>query len=194
MSDNHQKSSDHAPDAARWLRKDLWAVNDAVCLLHDVDPSHRDNMIRRSKQFEARYLDDLDTVEKAEKFSLKTSDLPTYMGTDGKVYAEVEPKTFIQWANSKGYEIPEPFKPLLKEATSDIPSDSLTALRESNYWQTLEMNAIQAIESFPEWKKTQKKIQLTGNLKCWLEENITDNARELEIIKNVLSDVFKINK
>tara|TARA_B110000114_G_scaffold128745_1_gene134823 strand:+ start:211 stop:795 length:585 start_codon:yes stop_codon:yes gene_type:complete len=194
MSGIHPKVTDNMPNATKWLRMDLWAVDEAVCLLLNFDPSKRDGLLPRNKKLEAQYLDALDTVNRAEDNTLPITDSPTYMGVERKVYAEVDPASFIRWADSKGYEIPEPFKPLLKGSASDIPSDSLTALRGSSYWQTLEKNAIQAIETFPEWKKMQKKIQLTGNLKSWLEENITDNARELEIIKNVLSEIYKINK
>lgn len=194
MNDNHPKATNHMLTADKWLRKDVWAVNDAVCLLQNFDPSERDNLIRGNKEREAQYNDDLDTVEKAEGCSLQVIDLDTYMGTEGKVYAEVEPTVFIQWAHSKGYDIPDLLKSLLKKAIDDVPSDSLTALRESNYWLTLEKNTTLAIEKFPDWRDKQRKIQLTGNLKDWLMENFTDNTRELEVIKNVLSEVYQINK
>ena len=194
MNDSYPKAIDNMLDTAKWLRKDVWAVDDAVCLLRNIDPDDKDNLIRKSEQFEKQYIDDLDTVEKAEGMTLPIFDNHTYMGVEDVVYAEVEPKIFIQWANSKGYDIPEPFKPLLEKATADIPSDSLTALRESNYWLALEKNAIRAIEEFPAWEKEQKKIQLTGNLTSWLKESVTDNTREQEIIKNVLSEVYEINK
>jgi hypothetical protein len=194
MNDNHPKATNHMLNADKWLRKDAWAVNDAVCLLQNFDPSERDNLIRRSKEFEEQYNDALDTVEKAEGYSLQVLDEDTCIGVEGKVYAEVDPTVFIQWAHSKGYAIPDLLKSLLKKAIYDVPPDSLTTLRESNYWLTLEKNTTVAIEKFPEWRDKQKKIQLTGNLKDWLMENITDNTRELEIIKNVLSEIYKINR
>jgi hypothetical protein len=194
MNDNHPKATNHMLNADKWLRKDAWAVNDAVCLLQNFDPSERDNLIRRSKEFEEQYNDALDTVEKAEGYSLQVLDEDTCIGVEGKVYAEVDPTVFIQWAHSKGYDIPDLLKSLLKKAIDDTPSDSLTALRESNYWLTLEKNTILAIEKFPEWSNKQRKIQLTGNLNSWLMENFEGKTRELEIIKNVLSEVYEINK
>jgi hypothetical protein len=156
MSGTHPKSSDHTQDTARWLRKDLWAVNDAVCLLHNVDPSNRDDMIRRSRQFKEQYLDDMDTVEKAEGNSLQIFDLPTYIGAEGKVFAEVDPKIFIQWAGLKGFEIPEPFQHLLNE-----PSET------SRY-------------QYPEYYSSELKVLLQAADRFWKNADPDDSETQPE--------------
>lgn len=62
---------------------------------------------------------------------------------------------------------------------------------DSEYWRTLEQLAEKAISEFPEWKKTQRQVQKTGNLMDWLTNLIGADNREAEILKKTLSDIFE---
>ena len=66
-----------------------------------------------------------------------------------------------------------------------------TALSGSQYWQKFEALAVKAVNEFPNWGKTQNKIQKTGNLQTWLTSVIGADNREADLIKKVLSEFFK---
>ncbi|MCG7867612.1 MAG: hypothetical protein JAY74_14785 [Candidatus Thiodiazotropha taylori] len=70
-------------------------------------------------------------------------------------------------------------------------SNNHSNVKNSNYWQMLEQRAEKAIEQYPIWKQSQRKIQKTGNLQIWLLNEIGVDNREAEIIKKILSDIFK---
>jgi len=61
----------------------------------------------------------------------------------------------------------------------------------STYWNGLSKLASQAVNDYPNWKSTQKRIQKTGNLQDWLTNDIQADNREAEIIKKILSDFFQ---
>ncbi len=64
-------------------------------------------------------------------------------------------------------------------------------VNNSQYWTTLGNLAGQAIEQYPTWRESQRKVQKTGNLQEWLTTVIKANNREAEIIKNILSDFYQ---
>jgi hypothetical protein len=64
-------------------------------------------------------------------------------------------------------------------------------LSRSDYWQRLQAMAVKAVAEFPDWKRSQRKIQKSGSLQDWLTGNIGANTREAEILKKVLSDFFE---
>jgi uncharacterized protein YeeX (DUF496 family) len=65
------------------------------------------------------------------------------------------------------------------------------AMSKSQYWTALERLAVQAIEQYPTWRESQRRVQKTGNLQDWLTTVIKANNREAEIIKNILSDFYQ---
>lgn len=69
--------------------------------------------------------------------------------------------------------------------------DNLKDPNQSPYWQKFYNLTSEAIASYPEWGKKQKKIQITSNLRSWLIETLGATTREAEIIKNVLADFYK---
>jgi len=78
-----------------------------------------------------------------------------------------------------------------QQKAAEVDSE-IEQIRSTEYWQSLEAKALEAVKEFPEWSKKQRKIQLTGNLQDWLKR-ITGNTREAEIIKNLLTELFDIN-
>jgi hypothetical protein len=74
-----------------------------------------------------------------------------------------------------------------KEASDSNP----IGVTQSKYWNRLEKLADKAIHDFPSWSQKQRKIQRTGNLQGWLGGDIGADNREAEILKKILSDLFK---
>jgi hypothetical protein len=64
-------------------------------------------------------------------------------------------------------------------------------LSKSEYWQRLQAMAVKAIKEYPDWRRTQPRIQKSGSLQDWLKDRIGANTREAEILKKVLSDFFE---
>lgn len=73
---------------------------------------------------------------------------------------------------------------------SDEHQNQSSALDKCSSWLVFKNKAERAIEDFPSWKKTQRKIQKTGNLQEWLTTTIGANPREAESIKKFLSDFY----
>lgn len=63
-------------------------------------------------------------------------------------------------------------------------------LKGSPYWQELTKIAYKAIQKYPEWKKSQKKVQITANLNEWIKE-FGINTREADVVKKILSDFYE---
>lgn len=72
--------------------------------------------------------------------------------------------------------------------TADAISDE--NLSKSAYWNKLIDLVTKAVNEYKPWKKTQRRIQKTGNLNDWLKNTIGADSREAEIIKKVLTDEF----
>lgn len=64
-------------------------------------------------------------------------------------------------------------------------------LSQNTYWNRFEQLANTAIANYPAWRKTQRKVQKTGNLSHWLVQTIGADTREAEILKKILSDVYE---
>lgn len=64
------------------------------------------------------------------------------------------------------------------------------SLHTSSYWRYFTKLTLQAIQKYPEWKKNQDKIQITGNVAEWLK-SLGINSREADVIKKTLSDFFE---
>jgi len=105
---------------------------------------------------------------------------------------------FSKWALSLGWSIPQP---LASRSVSTDRSNSEGSLSGGDlgradrvdgciYWQRLRAKAELAIEKFPQWKKSQRKVQRTANLVEWLKVETGADTREAEIIKKVLAEIF----
>jgi|OM-RGC.v1.033516283 hypothetical protein len=70
-------------------------------------------------------------------------------------------------------------------------TDQPHPLHQSEYWNRLEEKATKAIDRFPEWWQSTRVIQKTGNLVGWLQKEFDLNTREVEFVKNILTDLFE---
>jgi hypothetical protein len=119
--------SDLMPNHAQWLRRDLWRIDHAVCLLRNVEPEEAANLLSLMDGFKALYTGDIQTVLSAENISLDIEGPESHGEGLSIQYSKVRPKVFIQWADSKGYEIPQPFQFLLngpQEEDTGVTKDS----------------------------------------------------------------------
>lgn len=82
-------------------------------------------------------------------------------------------------------------KELVSKISPSIENDDNSALLNSQYWSELSKLASLAINDYPGWREKQRKVQKSGNLQEWLTQDIHADNREAEIIKKVLSDLFK---
>ena len=55
-----------------WVRKDIWILEDAICLLLNVEPLKRQSLINKNQKFQSIYSDILDTAEIAAVLGHKT--------------------------------------------------------------------------------------------------------------------------
>ena len=105
------------------------------------------------------------------------------------------PKRFAPGVGTPGYYHKVPvgtnqntkYPHYLKNGATPTQEDKL---KTSPYWRDLTQLASQAIQKYPEWKKSQRKIQITGNFMEWLN-NLGANTREADIIKKILSDFYE---
>lgn len=83
----------------------------------------------------------------------------------------------------------------LKKIAASIksqPSENAknSTLAQSGYWSNFTKTASRAVDEFPVWRDSQRKVQKTGNLMDWLTNTLEADNREAEILKKVLSDCY----
>ena len=159
----------YSPNYENYKKKDIWILQDAVCLLINVNPLEKKRIFDRNKKIRDEYFDILDTAEKAE-------DRRMFVKKDyysGFRDAEVWPEKFIKWANSKGYAIPEPLLFLLHEKVDvDITSASNEVEVQLKHAPELLKIAIEA------WKRV------------WVDKELGEKPGQKKIIP-WLQDEFK---
>jgi len=99
----------------RWIRKPTWYLNEAVALMLAIEPGQGISEYR-DRDLYGKYADMLDTALRSEGQDLdvltNTFRHPLCELFDTR-YATVRPSTFLSWAKSIGYRLPEPLLPLL---------------------------------------------------------------------------------
>ena len=71
-------------------------------------------------------------------------------------------------------------------------SSEESLLLRSDYWKKLTKNAAEAVNQYPSWRITEKKVQKSANLHDWLKNKFSLTDRETEIIKKILSEIVDI--
>ena len=106
------------------------------------------------------------------------------MGATSHFCALRDEKKAIETERNALKEIVDQFNP---------PTDNIdkSALSNSLYWNELNVLFAKAVNDYPSWKETQRKVQKTGNLQGWLTKVVQADNREAEIIKKILSDFFQ---
>ena len=147
-------------------------MQDAVCLLINVNPLEMKRIFDKDKKIGDVYLDILDTAEKAEDRRMFV-EKDYYSAVRD---AEVWPYIFIKWADSKGYAIPEPLLFLLHEKVEvDITSASNEVEDQLKHAPKLLKIAIEA------WKRV------------WVDKELGEKPGQKKIIP-WLQDEFKGSK
>lgn len=76
---------------------------------------------------------------------------------------------------------------------SGAEQPSTSEILENNaHWNHLRQLAMVAIEKFNPWLEKQSKIQLSGNVKDWIEQVITKDSREIHFITKILKHEFNL--
>ena len=176
----------YLPNYEDWLRKDIWELEDAACLLLKVEPLKKERLILKSRKFKSSYLAILDTAEKAIDRTLEIeSNIYNYFG-----YAEVKPNVFIKWANVKGFEIPPPLQYMLDatdeaEKPSAQETKSISSLEPLTTAPELLKNAVDAWSRI--WKKEELGIN-PGQKKIipWLVSKYSISSNEAVAIDKII--------
>jgi hypothetical protein len=77
-----------------------------------------------------------------------------------------------------------------KISIQPLKSDMNSGISQSDYWAKLTQIVSNAVDEYPAWRDSQRKVQKTGNLMEWLTNSVGADNREAEILKKVLSDCF----
>lgn len=93
-------------------------------------------------------------------------------------------KAFIE-AELKSLKVSVNKAKLLNQNTDD------THLSNSQSWIKFHQLVTSAVDEYPAWKSSQRKVQKSGNLQEWLTGTIGASNREAELIKKFLSDFFQ---
>lgn len=99
-------------------------------------------------------------------------------------------KEVALWVEKRGDFPKFPFKP------SDLgaairPETSEEKLDQSEYWYNFKQKVGKSIEQYPAWRINNPTANKSGRLTEWICKEIGSNTREAEIIKHVLTDLFK---
>lgn len=188
-------------DYERATKKTLWPIGDGLMMLLGLKPTrHSDvnlSFVRSHEELKSYYEDAMDAYSlgeielKDESFEEELLDLNPYDEGPSHIIEAVEmykvrPTHLIEWVNKKGYALP-----MASDGDCQKPVDKDSFLIESDYWQGLCKKAEIALQEFPAWSKTVRKVQKTANFQDWLTGDIGLDNREAEIVKKVLSEKFK---
>ena len=137
-----------APDYDKWMKREFWPLDAAVSLLLGWEPTSYQNRPDRSgpilwtkyrvptlgvpSDLHTHACDIRDRLRESVENGNKTlvvrrkDKVPEYNDKDGSELPwidlhEVEPHSFVKWANGKGYAIPPELCPLLEQAAPEEP-------------------------------------------------------------------------
>ena len=188
-------NKDHPPIPISddWYKMDKWRLDDAISLLLNVDPRQCGLKRESDDKFNATFKLALKVARSAENDSLevitetKVADLRVDL-------AIVEPRKFIKWARSKGYEIPDKLTYLLQqEKNTSLNGGALERLRNIEYWKSLEGKAVKAINEYPKWSERLNREPKMSDLDDWLNvKSMSDNIREADVLRKVLTEAYKL--
>jgi hypothetical protein len=193
-------------DLVHWAKMAVWRLEEATMLLFGKDPA--EVSWEQLKSFANR-------SDFAKKYA-KSRELVVRAWFADQLTDPVSPAQFLGWAQSLDLGIPEGLIELVEKHSGSVASfkeryegqrevlhhleEQLEQLQSSGEigqvlgnneaWLEFSGLAIKVINQYPDWRKTQKKVQKTGNLQDWLTKTIGANNREAEILKRFLSEAF----
>ena len=121
------KDSQFEPDYTHWLRMEAWRLDQAVSLLLNFEPEKCGLCRETDKKLDNNFREILAVARTSENESLIVIKR-TFVSKLRVDLAIVKPSIFVQWAHSKGYEIPEHLLHLLgdkeeKQATRELTNN-----------------------------------------------------------------------
>ena len=183
------------PNYSHYLMLDLWSTVQTACILCRLDPDFYADRYSVTRDVQAeitlrsRNVENLCRVFDAGiKAEALISLGPTIDSITMRSSHDVRPRDILRFAAAKNVSIPDELSPLL-----DSVSSQSSKLEDSGYWASLTHMAECAVIGYPSWKEKQgkAKIRKTGNLQEWLVHEFGVDSREAEVLKKVLSDVYK---
>lgn len=180
----------------RWERADLWRLDEFATLCCGYDPDDKLSNNRPSTY----YIEENQIREQIRRAvisgNLKAIKEPAESLANSAYAKELffYPDHAVAWAQHRFSAFPSFSKNIIRfSPDNNHKPSSQNCLEDNQCWLTLRDKTINAIEGFPAWKPTVRKIQLTGNLLEWLKKTYKLNDREAFIVKGVLSEKFKLN-
>ncbi len=199
-------------DFEHWSRAAYWTVEEAVSLLFGKDPG-RFNWEEILRFQSLPSLPFLTSFEKTRELALRAQKV-------GQLDDQCSPKGYVKWAKYMKIDMPGELVKLIdnlsatdreyqlpnqneSSLSSSGESDGVSLLpfsgntlmslqNQSPYFQKLVQMIEKALEEYPSWEQSQKKVQSTKNLQSWLTGEIGADNREAEILKKILKDFHKI--
>jgi hypothetical protein len=161
-----------ADDYTKWLRRDLWTLQQALFLLLEAEPptsfyepsgyGSDEYPTKFAQQYQEYFelAEDAILLKKLKPFEIFQIPEPTH---EMKFY----PKHILEWARTKQLDIPEPLEPILNE-TSIVPPESTSPeskrtegkekTRQRN--QLLQQDAERLAQEQPAWNKGRIAFEL----------------------------------
>lgn len=114
----------------------------------------------------------------------------------------VKPQEFLAWAKAIEIEVPTELVEQVEKRAASIAgwekqkrtkagNSCEELLLKSKYYRRRMQMELNAIREYPAWKRGQRTVKKSGNLKDWLTETIGTDSREVEALKKILSDIFE---
>lgn len=173
-----------------WFQKDLWTKDEFKQICCGIEPGSKVVDIEELNQVteiinRAIMAGAIKPINHDEQGGTAFSLDIEYMLSD-----YFKPSDVQTWAQKKFPKFPK-----ISRNLEELPKHNQVGLSngsiDSRYWQGLTKKVKAAIEKYPSWSSSKKKIQKSANLHDWLTNVINADNREAEIIKKVLSDYFK---
>ncbi len=167
-----------AEDYTKWLRRDLWTLQQALFLLLGTEPPDRwfnpdsdiydwnyrpdyEKAIARSYKEYFELAEDAIRLSKLKPFEIHEYKEPIHN-------MRFRPQDILEWARTKQLDIAEPLEPILKEASTDRPESTSAesrrverreATRQRN--ERLQQEADGLAHAHPTWTKEQIARELS---------------------------------
>ncbi len=167
-----------AEDYTKWLRRDLWTLQQALLLLLGAEPPDRwfnpDSDIydwnyrsNYEKAFARSYKEYFELAEDAIRLKkLKPFEIYEYQEPIHNM--RFHPQNILAWARTKQLDIPEPLEPILNEASTDRPESTSAESRRVERKETtrqrnkqLQQEANKLAQAHPTWTKDQIAYELS---------------------------------
>ena len=164
----------------KWLARNSWSEDQAVAISLEKNPERVNWNAIKPFESESNFVKKYSDRRKLVASALRKKMLSR----------PITPISFTRWCLDENVDVPNKMASLLVDSET---SDADQKKSISPYWKEFEGKTTRAIREYPDWRdqQTKIKIQKTGSLVDWLKGTIKANSRESEIIKKVLSEIYR---